>query len=367
MGLLGAPLGTGPLLAVTDRVAEGPDLILYNAGFGRCLVYRGPLTEGGWRPERWRHIAQAWSQTSAAMQSAQSAPDANRAFPVAENVETPVRPLFFLMLIFAVLIGPVNLYLLARTRRRLWMLWTVPGIALVTCAAVFGTLLAVEGWHAQVRTEGITLLDEAGGRASTIGWAAFYAPITPRGGLHFSPDTELEPQVAGSSFRGTARSLEWTDHDQHLTSGWVTARMPAHFRVRKSETGRREHLAMSRGPEGSLSVTNHLGANLRQLWLADAAGRIYTASAVPSDGTTRLEPVVLSARGQPDGLRRLFGSDWTRLYATLTASPEEYLLPGCYLAALDGSPFLEAGLDGVRNPVTDMVVYGIQKEPVDAD
>jgi hypothetical protein len=189
-------------------VAEGPDLVTYHAGFGVCLVYRDPHHPTAWRPRQYEQFRQACSQTASALGPAQSAPDANRAFPVVANPETPVRPLFGLMLLFAVAIGPVNLYLLARTKRRIWMLWTVPAIALATCAAVFGTMLCLEGWHARIRTEGLTLLDESTGRASTIGWTAFYTPITPRGGLHFSPDTELAPQLAINAGRPSPRTLE---------------------------------------------------------------------------------------------------------------------------------------------------------------
>jgi hypothetical protein len=366
VGLLSAPHGAGPLVALSARAAEGPDLGTYQAGFGQCLVYRGPKPELGWKPRHYEHIHQVCSQTAAALGPPRSATQANHAFPVAANVETPVRPLFLMMLLFAIAIGPVNLYLLARAKRRVWMLGTVPGIALVTCLAVFGTMLAVEGWHARTRTEGLTLLDESSGRASTIGWTAFYTPLTPRGGLHFSADTDLEPQLAGYSSRFGPRSVEWTDHEQHLTSGWVTARVPAHFRVRKSEAGRPEHLAVSRGPDGSRTVTNHLGTGLRRLWLADASGTVYTASDVVAGGTANLEPAG-AAGGEGEVLRRLFVSDWTNLYDTLTESPQDYLRPGCYLAALEGSPFLEPGLDDAQNRVTNMVVYGILKEPADAD
>jgi hypothetical protein len=114
-------------------------------------------------------------------------------------------------------------------------------------------------------------------------------------------------------------------------------------------------------------VTNHLGTQVRRLWLADTAGTVYTASNIGAGSTATLEPTGLHAGGAPDVLRGLFASDWTKLYDTLTASPQDSLRPGCYLAALDGSPFLEPGLNDTHSRVTDMVVYGILKEPADAD
>ena len=56
---------------------------------------------------------------------------------------------------------------------------------------------------------------------------------------------------------GSARTLDWTG-GQHLTSGWVSARVPAHFMLRKSEP-RRERVEVSRNDEGELVAVNGLG------------------------------------------------------------------------------------------------------------
>ena len=44
--------------------------------------------------------------------------------------------LFTFVLIFALVIGPVNIYFLTRTRRRIWLLWTVPACSLIWPALV---------------------------------------------------------------------------------------------------------------------------------------------------------------------------------------------------------------------------------------
>src|SRR5205085_10307058 len=137
-----------------------------------------------------------------------------------------------LMLGFAVPIGPVNMIVLARKNRRLWLLWTVPAISLVTCLAVFGYMLAAEGWQGHRRVAALTRPDGPSHRATTLAWAGFYSPLTPGDGLHFSQDTEVAPQSA-TEFRygrrgGNAHTLDW-GQDQHLARGWVQPRVPAHF------------------------------------------------------------------------------------------------------------------------------------------
>src|SRR5205823_12860439 len=91
-------------------------------------------------------------------------------------------------------IGPVNISLLSRWKRRIWLLWTVPLLSGFTVLAVFGYMLLSEGWSRHLRIETITVLDESTLRAATVGWTAFYSPVTPGDGLHFSYDTEVTLQ-----------------------------------------------------------------------------------------------------------------------------------------------------------------------------
>src|SRR5439155_282988 len=102
---------------------------------------------------------------------------------------------FALMILFSLGIGPVNLWLLAHYKRKLWLLWTVPLISLCTCVAVFGYMVLAEGWQGHARIESVTILDqtEPEPRANTLGRCGLYSPITPGDGLRFSLATEITP------------------------------------------------------------------------------------------------------------------------------------------------------------------------------
>ncbi|MBO0725202.1 MAG: hypothetical protein J2P52_06355, partial [Blastocatellia bacterium] len=288
-------------------------------------------------------------------------------FPVIERVGIPVRGLFVLMLIFVIVIGPVNLLWLARRRQKIWMLWTMPAIALLTCLAVTGFALFREGVRSMSRAETFTILDESSHRASTIGWTAFYAPLTPSEGLHFSYDTEwapVTPEVWYSHGRTVDRTIDLSN-DQHLDSGWIMARVPVYFRFRKSET-RRERLTIRRQGDGAISVVNGLGANVRALWLADRDGKVYSASDVRAGAAAKLSPAPLTLAGNEAGLRELFTSnDWLGKMNQITANPRSFLAPGCYLAALDASPFVEEGLKGVKTRKGRALVYGVSAPAVE--
>ena len=324
-----------------------PGLRSYFAGFGRAFCVFA-MTQDAWRP-----IERAVTQT-ASLAASPDPTSVNRAFPVVEEARTPIRGLFLVMLGFVILAGPVNLYLSRRWKRRMLLLWAVPVLSLVASAAVASFALFSEGMHRRARTEVITFLDQASRRATTIGLTAFYSTLTPVDGLFFGPATELQPLGPGG--QGGLR-VDWTD-GQHFEAGWVKARIPVHFRARKSES-RRERVRVSRQGDG-LEATHGLGVPIRELYVADERGLWRAPSAIPAGARSILarEPSAGGSR-RDDALRDLFSSDWSGLVNRLHAQPQSYLRPGCYIAFLDASPFFEEGLRKTRDRKTSSAVFGI--------
>jgi hypothetical protein len=316
-------------------------------------------------PTQWSAIKLGWRGSRPPGKNYADVVEINKDFPVVERIGIPVRGLFVLMLMFVVVIGPINLIWLARRRKKIWMLWTVPAIALVTCIAVTGFALFGEGVRATSRAEAFTILDESSRRASTIGWIAFYAPITPSEGLHFSYDTELSPvtpQTWGYYYRrgggGGDRTIDLSN-DQHLDSGWVTARAPAYFKFRKSET-RRERLTIRQEGDGAISVVNGLGADVRELWLADRGGKVYSAGGIRAGAEAKLSLTNRKLADYRAGMRELFTSDdWPGKMKEVALNPQRFLAPRCYLATLDAGPFVEEGLKNVGTRKGRALVYGI--------
>ena len=265
--------------------ADTAGLANYDVDFGQCLV-SAEMDTKRLTPDQWSEIVFSWVKTASSVRIGRSVEAANTMFPVVEGLGVPVRGMFLLMLLFAVAIGPVNLIALSRKKRRIWMLWTTPVISLITCLAVFGYATFAEGWTRHARIEGLTILNEKTHRATTIGWTAFYSSLTPGDGLHFDYETELTPQIASTPLTGTPRTVDWT-HDQHLASGWATARVPAHFMLRKSEV-RRERVTFRRGLNNRLSVVNGLGADIRHFWLADKDGAVYSGVDIPAGAEAEL-------------------------------------------------------------------------------
>ena len=340
------------------------DGVEYHVGLGTCFV-AATKDFSTLDPKTLQYLRNAINVTAHYWQSL---PDdssaANAAFSVVENMKIPVRGIVLIMLAFVVTIGPANIILLNRHKRRTWMLWTIPAISVATTLLVFAYSLLREGITPNVRITGLTVLDQAGHHATTVGAAAFYCPLTPNGGLRFDYETEATPLVhVGYDRSGSAREVDWTQAQQ-LRRGWVSARVPAHFHLRKSES-RRERLQIE-NQAGKLEAVNGLGAPIKSLWYADAGGKLYHASNVAAGQTTVLMPSGNSRVSDQLGAGEFLRVIGFATQSTWLNSPERFLRPGTYIAELDGNPFIENALGPAASPKRTRiaaVVYGILDSP----
>lgn len=277
--------------------------------------------------------------------------------PLLDRNMLPVRGLFGVLLVFAIVAGPVNLILLARRNRRHWIFATIPLLAVVTSLILVGTTVASEGWVRIHRARALTVLDEPRGLAATFGWSGFYATVSPRGEVRFDSDTELRPNLNRET--GDA-DTQWDD-GQRLFGSWIGTRVPAYFAVRRSGP-RRERLPLRR--EGTqLAGVNGLGGPIERLLVADASGAIFEARDIAPGQSFRLARTQKTTQrdGGATDIRTIAGADaWSGLLSSLEGEPERVLRGGDYVAILRDTPFLEAPLEKASESTRRGIVYGIR-------
>lgn len=356
-------------------------LPIYEAGFGFCiLVEQQPLTIN-WLRQHWSALHSLFYKTSSPWTAIQSVSQAHYAFPVVDDISIPVRALFVVVLLFGFVIGPVNISILNKKKKRIWMLWTVPIISLATCVLVFLFMIVIEGWEKHSRTETITILDQNTKRASTIGWTGFYSPNVPGDGLRFSYNTELAWQNTygtgyyasrGSGGRTYTRrysrsshacSIDWTEQ-QHLNQGWLSPRVPCLFQVRKSEL-RTERVTAFQDNAGQITITNLLGTPIERILLRDAEGRVLSADHIEAGAKATLSPHpgVIGAAGAKRALSELYAQNsFLESLELIQRSPSDYLKPMTYLVELRHSQFFENGLGEGVTANDHCWVYGILDE-----
>ncbi|MGH9801129.1 MAG: hypothetical protein ACRD82_12260, partial [Blastocatellia bacterium] len=145
------------------------DLPVFYIGFGAVIV-TGSVDPKEIAVNQWKWLMQNLNDSSLTENNYSDLSEINQAFKVVEQFGVPIRGLFLLMLLFVIVIGPINLIWLAKRKRKIWMLWTIPAISLLTCLIVTGFSLFGEGWNATAKTDVLTILDETAHRATTIGW-----------------------------------------------------------------------------------------------------------------------------------------------------------------------------------------------------
>jgi hypothetical protein len=241
----------------------------------------------------------------------------------------------------------------------MWVLWTVPAVALLATAAVVAWALLGEGVVRERSSLSLTLLDQGSRRAVTWALAGYYSTLTPSAGLRFSPDTEVSPLFGGTAPGGGTLTVDWTS-EQRLARGWMVARFPLHVATRRPQVRRERLLVVREG--AAVTVENALGAPLTEVVVADRDGYVWRADGEPiAPGARRALALVPGRSANGGGL--LAGSDLldsglAAAVERLQRDPHVFLPPGSYLAFLAGDPFVEPALAGARANAPRSVVLG---------
>lgn len=336
----------------------------HRIGFGECLQLDASSVETLTPPQLVK-LKSVILQTSVSMADKSllnQGQSLNSFFPVVDNANLPVRGMTFLMLVFILVVGPINLLVLRAMKRPIWFLWTIPVISAVTCLFVVVYSLFSEGITPSTRTKAVTLLDQSARRATTAALLAFYCPLTPGDGLRFAAETEVTPLLSNDRETSGSREMDWSN-GQHLTLGWLSARVPTHFITRKSET-RRERLQVERAASGELTVVNGLGAQVKQLWLADAQGRLHKTGIIAAgDKSTLTNSGESTGSGPMPNLSKFVTDPITEISNRSFESLKLWLRPGVYFAELEGAPFTEKALAGkVKSNASSLVIGLLEPE-----
>ena len=200
-------------------------------------------------------------------------------FLVPETGKAPVIEFCVLITLFAMVIGPLNYFLLLRQRRLYLLLATIPtGAALVTFALI-GYAMITDGLGTQVRVRSYTKIDQQAGRAVDWSRQSYYAGIAPSRGLNFPQDVAVLPfdQFPHHEYDHNwerQRTVAW-EEGQNLRSGFINSRITAQFvtmQVQESSAG----LLMDKAASPP-SARNQLGGRIKLLLLRDAEGDFYSA------------------------------------------------------------------------------------------
>ena len=285
------------------------------------------------------------------------ASDAESVMRSAPDSSLPMTAILSLLVVMAVVIGPVNLIVLARMRRRAMLFFTTPIIGLTFAAATFAVGLLNDGLSARVVSRTVTVLDHRIDRATTLGQWACYTPLPPRDGVSAPLDAEVTP-IGRDAYDGSAISITLDRGTEQVLGGsLIRSRIPGHMIVRR-DAQRRERVEIER--EGDAWVaTNGLGVGIETFAFVSVDGDVWTAGAIEPGQRARLtrtKTIPTAVRGgldiprSPRELWRFFDRDDDQTFGRV---------PNTYTAVLTGEPFLGVSIAGDSEESREAVVVGI--------
>ncbi len=285
--------------------------------------------------------------------------DAERTLRATPERTLPVGGILGLLFLTAIVIGPVNLIVLARVRRRALLFLTTPVLGIGFAGTIFAVGLLHDGVSARVVSRSLTVLDHTQNRATTIAHWGVYAPLPPAGGISIAPDTEVTP-IGQASWGEASVSFTLDQGPRQVFGGdFVRSRVPAHLILRR-DTTRRERVEITTEGDARFA-TNGLGVDIDWLLHTSPGGGLYAAENIPAGGRVQLlrytgeTPPRVGPVRPPDpsplAIDRFFTGAAARNVADLPAN--------AYVAVLADDPFVDIELRTDRVPARDAVVIGL--------
>ncbi len=242
----------------------------------------------------------------------------------------PLRGLMVLLVLFALVMGPVNFLWVKRTKKPMLLLVSVPVIAVVTSVALVLFGIFSQGLDVKASTRSYTFLDQLGRVATTAEVRRIFAGSSPGEGMRPEAGTAVFPGPGAwrVSFRSGKLFTQDLDDGRLLGGDYFPVRRPT-TQLLLSDRPSRLRLEVS-STEAGIEVANSLGCLVEQFVLRDVDGRLLRSNAAlgPGESQQLTEGVSLYQREVWEEVLKLF---W------LPSSEIEDLPPGTYLAKVDGT------------------------------
>lgn len=226
-----------------------------------------------------------------------------------------VRLFFFLLLVFAILVGPVAYLLLKRRRRLTLMLAVVPATGILFATGILAYGLLSEGLGTRGAVESVTFLDQrahtatcVAGRTVFAGWGASSLRLSPDTMLAVPPTAEESRYGYGYRSPYAAPNRMSLDADAGVIEDTVLPSRTVTTLASVTHTRARERIRFRARADGGYDVLSAegfapaFGVAPRGILLRDAKGDLYASK---QDGE-HLERV--TAKGGATSLEAFLGA-----------------------------------------------------------
>ncbi|MBA3709462.1 MAG: hypothetical protein H0W83_11670, partial [Planctomycetes bacterium] len=231
-------------------------------------------------------------------------------FPVPGTERVPVLGFVVLAVVFAVLVGPVNLWWVRRRKALHLFLLTTPLISLATCVSLVVVGLFAEGLGVKRASTQFAILDQAHGRVVAWSGATYFSGLAI-GRIAIDAEDRLATMddrdfsTAGYHQEPQPLTVDWGD-GQRLSGSLIPARVNRQLAYASVRPEKRRLILERDG--GGWKLTNGLGVAIIDLVWLDDTGAGWQCARLADGAVARLASVAWTPPLKPARSERL-GSD----------------------------------------------------------
>ena len=202
----------------------------------------------------------------------------------------PYRTFVVLMIVFALVVGPVNLIWTRRRGKPVALLFTIPGVALVGAVLALGYGFLGQGISIRTHADTVALLDQRSGLVAGAEVRALFAGLAPGKGLVPGQGTGVFPWGVDLMNRHEARYDIRHGQETSLRAGYLPSRLMVRQALLTSR-GSKLRLEVD-ATDGGCAIENGLGVDVEELVVHAVDGDWFRlAGVVEAGGSARLEPL----------------------------------------------------------------------------
>lgn len=209
----------------------------------------------------------------------------------------PLRAVVSILLLFSIVVGPINVFLVKK-KQKPWLLFvSVPVISIIVTVliVVFGFLR--QGFGTEGYANSVVIVDQVSHQATA---ALRRRLVVGSGGPALSPRPNTTVLVPDEGVPGAVRIVQEKGNQLRLSGDFLPVRTQTNHLILTSAATVRARLEFQRQTDGTLKVTNGLGVSLRSLEVRAPDGSIYTNQSPVALGASQILKQASKARLEAD-------------------------------------------------------------------
>jgi hypothetical protein len=210
-------------------------------------------------------------------------------FDVVNETPADIAWLAVFLVAFAVVVGPVNLFLFAPAQKRYRLFVTTPLIALAASILLGVTILVQDGLGGTGARRAFVVLLPGENEAAVFQEQAAHTGFLPGRSFALSDDVALAAMPLEKTLPFVGPNVEFDRGNGRADGDWFQSRARQAQHLRRIVPTRARIEAVGVAPDGAPIIQSSLGTTLREFSFVDANGKGWRAADVPSGQRVTLQ------------------------------------------------------------------------------